>query len=467
MDDLRYGSLVQVVPQLGRFLAPREVTQCTSDSGLPMPMSKLTRAQTRLSAPTQPRIGLPRFFVEVAQRFYRDRCLLHASALAYTSVLSLVPLLALMFAVLKGLGVQHRLEPVLLSRLALSQAATDQVIGYIDRTNVRTLGLIGALTLLFTVLGTLGQIEASMNDIWRVRESRAWWRKVSDYSSVVLLTPFLLLAAVALTSAAKEQAVLRWLFQSEYVGEALLRALRLAPVLMNIFTLAILYAMMPNRRPHPSSIVAGAVVAGCAWQLVQWAYVTVGVGAARYSAIYGAISQLPITLVWIYVSWAVVLAGAELAAVYEFGIASIAADGASPSRWAVAMHLLLRAAEGFRVGACIEVRTIARELHIDVDLTHEVAEQLREHHLLAALADTDGAYVLARDPHAIDLAGPDDLVIEGRVPHGCDPRVSAALEGAGAQQRATLRAIRLAEVLDAPAEIRPEAQRRDGLIPTD
>src|SRR5215470_357141 len=107
------------------------------------------------------------FVRAVPQRFFADGCLLYASALTYTTLLSLVPLLALMFAVLKGLGVQHRLEPLLLSRLSLSPDTNELIIGYIDKTNVSTLGALGAATLVFTVISVLGTIEASFNHIWR------------------------------------------------------------------------------------------------------------------------------------------------------------------------------------------------------------------------------------------------------------------------------------------------------------
>ena len=104
------------------------------------------------------------YLVAGGWRFYADRCFMRASALAYASLLSLVPVLAVMFAVLKGLGVQRRLEPLLLSRLALHADTTQAIIGYIDATNFRTLGAFGAVALLLTVYGLLGSIEASFKD---------------------------------------------------------------------------------------------------------------------------------------------------------------------------------------------------------------------------------------------------------------------------------------------------------------
>ena len=263
------------------------------------------------------------FIVAVARRFYSDRCLTHASALAYASLLSIVPLLALMFAVLKGLGVQQRLEPLLLSRLALDPETVTQIMGYIDRVNVGTLGTIGVAALMLTVVNVLGSVETGFNYIWRVRRSRSWLRKATDYLSVLLLTPFLLLGAVAITSSLQVQHVLQWLLGVQYVGDALVQTLRLTPLVMNAVALGVLYAVMPNRQPSMRAIVVGALVAGAAWQVVQVGYVMMQIGVAKYNAIYGALSQLPLLLVWLYISWAVVLAGAELAAVCEFGVGAV------------------------------------------------------------------------------------------------------------------------------------------------
>src|SRR6185295_15444291 len=174
------------------------------------------------------------FFVAVAQRFYRDQGLLRASALAYASLLAMVPLLAVMFAVLKGLGVEQRLEGVLLSRLALSSDVVTTIIELVDRVNVGTLGALGAATLLITVVSVLGTIESTLNYVWRVSRSRTYWRQVTDYLSVVLLTPFLMLAAVALTSSIHGGFLLRWLLETRYVSDATVTALKLAPVAINI-----------------------------------------------------------------------------------------------------------------------------------------------------------------------------------------------------------------------------------------
>ncbi|MEW6270532.1 MAG: YihY/virulence factor BrkB family protein [Thermodesulfobacteriota bacterium] len=385
-------------------------------------------------------------------RFYADRCLEAAAALTYTSLLSLVPLFALMFAVLKGLGAQHRLEPVLLSRLALDPEVTERIMTFIDNTNVRTIGAIGAAFLVVTVISVLGSIESSFNIIWRVVRGRSWWRKITDYVAVVLLIPFLLLLAVGITSAVREQTFLQQLLQVEVLHGAVLLALRLAPIAMNVVAIAILYAVMPNRRPHVKSILIAALLAGIAWQVVQVAYVSLQIGVARASAVYGALAQLPVTLVWIYVSWTVVLAGAELAAVIEYGPEPEPEAARDVSRWAVALHVLVRAAERFRgSGGAIELGEVGKELDVSSETVAEVVAKLCKAHALAVV-DDDGkeSFVLARDPAMLDLSLLADEFGEARPPEGADARVCALLHGLEEQRRRELASRTLVELVEAP-----------------
>lgn len=368
------------------------------------------------------------FVVAVARRFYADQCLMSASALAYTSLLSLVPLLALMFAVLKGLGAQSRLEPLLLSRLSLNQETIDLIIGYIDRTNVSTLGALGAAMLILTVISVLGTIESSFNHIWRVTQPRGMWRQITDYLGVVLLTPLLLLAGVAITSASQVQAILQWILGINYVGPAATRVLTLSPIIVNAAGLGILYAVMPNRRPAWRPIVISALIAGIAWQIVQWSYLILQVGVARNDAIYGALAQLPVTLVWLYVSWTIVLGGAEIAALLEFGAEAWRTARDAPDAQAVALHLLLLAADEFeRGGRGIEPRVVARQLGVRIDAVQPVAATLCELGWLVGIDGDPDRVVLARAPAVIELGEMAALTRGEWVPPHTDPRATAAL----------------------------------------
>jgi membrane protein len=360
-------------------------------------------------------------------RFYQDQCLVRASALAYTSLLSIVPLLAVMFSVLKGLGAQGRLETVLLSRLSLDTDTVDLIIGYIDKTNFGTLGALGGAALILTVISVLGNIEASFNLIWRVAQERSWWRKVTDYVGVVMLTPFLLLAATTITSAGQAQSLMQWVLDNGYLGGFAMRLLQLSPIVINTAGIAVLYAVMPNRRPAWGPLLVGALFAGAAWQIAQVGYVSLQVGVARNNAIYGALAQLPVTLVWLYVSWAVVLAGAELAAVLEFGEDAIQVPGAEREE-AIALELLIRAADAFAKGtAGIELPLVARALRSDLGVIQDAAKPLIRRGWLVPVDDQPGRYVLGCDAARIQIA---DLAGESLVdalPKRIDPRVRQAL----------------------------------------
>lgn len=388
------------------------------------------------------------FLAAVGQRFYADQCLVRASALAYVSLLSMVPLLAVMFAVLKGLGVQQELESVLLSRLSLSGEASATIVGFVDRINVGTLGGLGAAMLLVTVISVLGGIESSLNHIWRVRRDRSPWRKVTDYLGVVLLTPFLLLAAVALTSSMQVERVLDWMLASPYLGTAAVQALRLVPVAINVLAIGLLYTVMPNRRAAPVAVAVGALVAGVSWHLVQVAYIHFQIGVANYGAIYGALSQLPITLVWLYVSWAVVLLGAEIAAVTEFGWQHLDSEPSAPSAAAVALHLVVTAADRFHDGEPgIDLAASARELGVDLDTVVAAAAALERLGWVAAVEEEPPRLLLARDPAALSLGALAELAPRQLPPSGCDARVRAALSRFEKDERAAWEARTVADVL--------------------
>jgi len=399
-----------------------------------------------------PRPGAAVLVADLARRFYDDQCLMRASALAYASLLSIVPLFAVMFALLKGLGVQDRLEPLLLSRLSFDAQTTALIIDAIDRTNVATLGALGAATLLITVVSVLGTIEASFNFIWRVDRQRTLWRQMTDYLSVVMLTPFLLLAAVAITSAGQVQAVLLWVLTNGYLGGAALWVLQLSPIVINAVAIGVLYAVMPNRRPAWRPTLISALIAGAAWHVVQVAYVTLQIGVARNDAIYGALAQLPVTLLWLYLSWTIVLAGAELAAVLELGAAADDDGRRTPRPEAVALHLLVRAADAFQNGASgVALPAVAAELRMDLGTAQRIADHLIARGWLARLEDS-GRVVLIRAPEQIALAEMKGLAPTPPISRRCDARVRAALSALQQARSAGWGALTLADVLAPPAD---------------
>ena len=250
-----------------------------------------------------------------AWKFRSDLGFIRASALTYTTLLSIVPLFALAFSVLKGLGVQNRLEPLLLERIAVgNEELVSRIVEYIDRTDVRTLGVVGLLGLLVTVVGLLGNIERSFNEIWKIPEGRSYVRMLTDYVTLVVVSPVLLLASLSVTTTLSSKGFLGTL---GLLGPVLVALLKLLPFAASWVALTLVYTIMPNRLVPLRPSLVGGVAAGTLWQLAQWGYVRFQFGMAKYNAIYGAMAQLPVLLVWIYASWCIVLFGAELACVVE------------------------------------------------------------------------------------------------------------------------------------------------------
>jgi membrane protein len=245
--------------------------------------------------------------------FYNDQCLLRASALTYTTLLSIVPLLALMVSVLKGLGAQNVLEPLILERFAggMDQAVS-AIFRYIENTSFGRVGWAGLGFLVFSVLTLLSNIEVSFNHVWRVQETRSWLRRFSDYFSVVLLGPILILAAVSISTSLQSQTLVQRLVETAYVGGAILLVFKLVPFLVMWAAFIFLFLFMPNTKVRFHAALIGGIVGGTIWQLVQWAYVHFQIGVAKYNAIYGTLAALPIFMIWIYLSWVIVLFGLEL-----------------------------------------------------------------------------------------------------------------------------------------------------------
>ena len=249
----------------------------------------------------------------VARDFIADRCMLRASALTYTSLLSVVPLLALMFSVLKGFGVQNALEPMILERIAVgSEEVVDRIITYINNTNVGRLGVVGLVALVVAVLALLSNIEDSFNHVWGVNETRTLMRRFADYFSVVIFGPVFLFAAVSMTASLQAQGFLRHLMEMAYVGHLIVLLFKLLPYVAMWAAFTFLYVFMPNIKVQFRSALVGGVIGGTLWQLGQWGYVHFQVGVARYNAIYGTLAALPIFMVWIYFSWLIVLLGVEV-----------------------------------------------------------------------------------------------------------------------------------------------------------
>jgi membrane protein len=374
-----------------------------------------------------------RIFFAAVQGFLDNRCPLQASALTYTTLLSLVPLLALMFAILKGLGVQNQLQPILLEKLSAgSEEIVRQIIGYIDKTDVKALGAIGLASLLATAISLVGNIELALNRIWGVQRPRSLGRKFADYLSVLLTCPILFVAALGLTSSIQNVSIVQWIVDLPGMSHLVLLLAVLSPYVLMWIALTFTYNYLPNTSVRLSSAFYGGVIAGTLWQLVQWGYIHFQIGVAKYNAIYGAFAQLPIFLVWLYTGWNVVLFGAVISFAHqnprkEAKELSVA-DAPYSFREELGLKLLWLIGKNFDEGKePYSAEALAQKLAAPVKIVGEILEQhCRAGFLVAAAREPqEHIYLLARPPEKLRF----DEVIEAMRRYGGDDLKIKRVEG--------------------------------------
>jgi membrane protein len=241
---------------------------------------------------------------------------LRAMSLVYTTLLSLVPFLALAFSVLKALGVHDSLQPVLQEMLQSlgSQAAvvTQNIIGFVDNIKVGVLGFVGVVTLLYTAVSMISKIEGSFNFIWNIERTRGVTRRFSEYLTVLLVGPILIFAALGLTASVRSSAIVTTLASIEPFGTAIVLLTKAAPYVLIVGAFTFLYGFVPNTRVGLKAATIGGVFAGITWESASAAFATFVSGSQQYSAIYSGFAIVIVLLIWLYVGWLIILFGCRL-----------------------------------------------------------------------------------------------------------------------------------------------------------
>ena len=258
--------------------------------------------------------GTIRLFYMTVEGFLSDFCLIRATALAYTTMLSIVPLLAVAFSILKGFGFQNSdfIRDLLLNVSAGRAEVAEYILTYINNTNVKTLGWIGVAALLVTVFSLFSSVERAFNNIWDDVPARAIWRRFTDFFSVMLICPLLLVTSVSVTVTIEKTAIMQYLLTMQGGGVMWAMLLKAVPFVTLALAFTFMYAYIPNTKVRISSAAVGGFVAAFMWSSAQWAYINWQIGFKKYNAIYGSFAQLPLFLVWLYISWTILLFGAEI-----------------------------------------------------------------------------------------------------------------------------------------------------------
>lgn len=381
--------------------------------------------------------------------FKRNACSLHAASLTFFSLMALIPILALMLAMARSFGgaelAKNQINKQLNNWMAEMEQAVevrttaddakeaeahaevtkafsaqvreiaDKLLAQIDQLKFGTLGGIGAVMLIWTVIGVLGKVEESFNHIWGVEKPRTLVRKLADYLMVIIILPFLITAASTIPVASMVTQ-----FMDKTVGGPTSQAFRslLASGLFKTFitltagtlTFAFLLGFMPNARVRPVPSLAGGLVTVILF--VGWfklcAMAQIGIG--KYSTLYGGFAVLPILLMWVYTSWQIVLLGSEIAFAFqnfETYMLEKNAAGASPrARLLLAIALCAETARLARLkdGGPFAAEVFAKAHGIPHRFVIDILEDLMRNGLLAEVAGRPGEYLLCRGSDTLSVA---------------------------------------------------------------
>jgi membrane protein len=332
----------------------------------------------------------------VGQGYIEDLLSLQALALAFKTLLSLVPFLAVCFSVLKGLGVHNRLQPFLVEVLSPLGSGGEEVshrlIGFVDNVNVNALGAIGIVTLFVTVLSLMGSVEEALNKIWRVKTPRRLSRRFSDYLSVLLVGPVLLFSALALTASLQSHGLVRQLIAIEPFGKLIVVMLGLIPYLVMWGMFTFIYTFIPNTAVKPRSALIGGLAGAILWQTAGWGFAALVASSTAYYAIYSSFAILIVFLLWLNIGWMIVLFGAEVAFAHQY------VDFHLPSKGDYQIGAAARERLGLQVMTLIGLHfynrcppwtseNLARRLHAPQELIEELLSAFTKNELLALAAD--------------------------------------------------------------------------------
>ncbi|MEM7563741.1 MAG: YihY/virulence factor BrkB family protein [Pseudomonadota bacterium] len=310
-----------------------------------------------------------RHFLQIMHMVARDlmegMITLRAMSLVYTTLLSIVPLLAVSISVLKGFGVHDQLEPALVNMLApLGEKSVEisaRIVGFVENMKIGVLGALGLTMLIYTAISLIQKIESAFNHTWRLKGNRSLVQRFSDYLSVILVGPVLVFSAVGITASLSSHKVMTALDALPYMNDLLHSVGKIMPFLLVIAAFAFVYVLVPNTRVKPRSALYGAVIAGVLWETSGILFTSFIGGSTSYTAIYSSFAILLVFMIWLYLSWVILLIGASISYYHQ-----------NPERlkWKKRnLHLSARMRDQLALQAMVSIaRVYNRQLDIKADI---------------------------------------------------------------------------------------------------
>ncbi len=341
-----------------------------------------------------------RIIILATRGFLNDKVQMQASALTFYSLLTIVPIVAIAFAIAKGFSLDENLKQLITSKLDDQQEVLNWVLNNatnaIEKTRGGPIAGVGVIVLFWSVMSLLNRIESSFNLIWQVRSSRPWYRKFTDYLTIMLIAPLFIILSSSIKVFIGTDLV-------EYMNKApildllkpaIIILVKFLPFLISWIVLTILFIIMPNAKVKFVPAMISGIIAGSILQILLWLYIDLQFGLTKLSAIYGSFAAVPLLILLLQSSWIVVLLGAELSFAnqnishYEFESESLNISHYQKRALVILiLHLIIR---NFSVGERpISAEDIADNLKIPVRLAREILQDLSNANLVSVLHENE------------------------------------------------------------------------------
>lgn len=341
-----------------------------------------------------------RIIIVAARGFSNDKVELRASALTFYTLLSLIPIAAIAFAIAKGFGLDQDLSDIATKEFQAYKEILNPILekakGAIDQTRGGYMAGVGVIVLFWSVMALLDHIESSFNHIWQIKSSRQWYRKVTDYVTIMLIAPIFIILSSSLT-------IFITTNLSEYMSTAPILEyfkpivsflVKFAPFFITWFSLTILFIIMPNAKVKVVPAIIAAIVSGTILQFLQYLYLDLQFGILKLSAIYGSFAFFPLFILWLQGSWIVVLLGAEISFAnqnisrYEFE--SEALNISNYHKRALIIMIMQIIIRNFAVGEKpISAEYISQTLKIPVRLSRDILQDLSSVQLVSIIHENE------------------------------------------------------------------------------
>jgi len=357
-------------------------------------------------------LGLVRALVLSIRDITGERLNLRAMSLVYTTLLSLVPLLAVSFSVLKAFGVHNAARPTLLNLLAPlgkdSVLVVDQITAFVDNIEVGVLGVVGVALLLYTAVSLVQKVEQGFNEVWRVRRERTFAQRFSNYLSVIFTAPVLLFAVVSIGASVFNDAIFAWLGVSGALAGGLRVLQGMLPLLILVAVFTFIYSLVPNTRVRAMPAITGAIGAALVWEASGVLFARFVAESTNYVAVYSGFAIVIVFMVWIYVIWLILLFGACVAFYMQNPGYSPGHDGGgelSPrQRERIALAALGQLARAHVEGVPgMTPYQLALYLRLPEPQLEEVLAPFFEHQLVVRTEDSLARWLPAVDPASVPL----------------------------------------------------------------